>query len=316
MKKYGSFIILGLLAIVAIIVMLGQRDDRAGLSAVMELASDAQQDLVQSTNKFIRLSDEEENQLGQEVAGRIGYWGQEIPDLSAYVTAVAKPMVALVNRPKISYTFRVVDTGQVNAFALPGGQIFVFRGLIDFADNEAELASILGHEISHVDLRHCVELFQLEVQLGKIVGRGFPGTLPELLVRLPANLTVFAQRVLISGYRKYQEFDADVNGMNLATRSGYKPEAAIDVMKKLQDRFEGGKKPQNSPSNPIEEVAQATKVAADSYFRSHPPGEERVRNLKDNLVKIRGKESPYLGKENLKRRIALSKQEFPNERVP
>lgn len=314
MKKYGMLIVLVLMIGAAGLVMLGKRDDRADLSAVMTLVSDAQQDLAKTGNTLLRLSDEEENELGREIVVRELFREQTLPELASYVTAVARPLLAHIQRPGIRYTFRVIDSKTVNAFALPGGQIFVFRGLLEFVESEAELASILGHEIAHVDLRHCVELFQLEVHLKRTGGNGYPRNLADLLLRVPGSTALFLNRLMQSGYRKYQEFDADAAGAELMARTGYQPEASVNVMKRLQDRYDAlsGKKP--TADNPFEELALATLKAAGDYFRSHPPSAERVDRLRAKIGRGPASEAGYRGKENLRRHISRSQQEFPGER--
>ncbi|HNV70944.1 MAG TPA: M48 family metalloprotease, partial [Candidatus Ozemobacteraceae bacterium] len=232
MKNYGMLLVLLLLLGAAGLVMLGQREDRSDLTAVMELVGDAQQDALKVGHELLKMSDDEENRLGREVVGRFGFGLSEAPRLASYVTAVARPLLAHVRRPRIEYVFRVLDSGEVNAFALPGGQIFVFRGLIECVESEAELAAVLGHEIAHVDLRHCVELFLVRARLEKIVGGGFPRTIVDLIVRLPANLTIFTHQLIKAGYRKFQEFDADAEGMNLIARAGYLPTGSVMAMQR------------------------------------------------------------------------------------
>lgn len=312
MKKYGMLFVLVIMLGAAGLVMLGHRDDRADLSAVMELVGDAQQDALKTGHVLLQLSDEEENKLGREVVSRFGFGLNEAPHLASYVTAVARPLLAHIQRPGINYTFRVLDNDQANAFALPGGQIFVFRGLLDCVDSEAELASIIGHEISHVDLRHCVELFLIQVRLESLAGRSFPRNPAELLLRLPANLTVLTHQVIKAGYRKFQEFDADAGGMNLIANAGYLPSASIAAMQRLQDKLGGGPTKKPTADNPAEELAKATLSAAGGYFRSHPPLDERIERLKRKGSSLAP--TGYRGKENLRHRIARANQEFPDER--
>lgn len=314
MKKYGMLIVFALMLGAAGLVMLGKRDDRADLSAVMEMVSDAQQDVAKTGNTLLRLSDEEENELGREIVRREFLPERVLPELASYVTAVAQPLLANVQRPGIKYTFHVLDTSGVNAFALPGGQIFVFRGLLNFVENEAELASIIGHEIAHVDLRHCVEMFLLEVNMQKIGGLGHPRNLGDLILRIPGTTSLVLNRLMQTGYRRFQEFDADAEGLNLLSKAGYQPEAAVSAMKRLQDAFDSKAAKPTAPVNPLDELAHATLKAAGDYFKSHPPTVERVQRLKAKAGPGASSETGYRGKENLHRRISRSQQEFPGER--
>lgn len=314
MKNYGTFVVLVLLAGAAGLVMLGNRDDRADLSSVMEMVSDAQQDIAKTPNTLLRLSDPEENQLGLKLLGDRPFRGGELPALASYVAAVAGPLLAHVKRPGIAYRFHVIDSDGINAFAMPGGQIFVLRGLIDFVANEAELASIIGHEIAHVDLRHCVDMYLMEVWMKKM-GRTRSILKPgDILVEISGMGALYVTRLMQSGYRKFQEYDADAEGLNFITRAGYQPAASASAMKRIQDKFDakGTKRP--APANPIDELARATESVAGEYFRSHPPTDERVQRLRAKAGSGGISEAGYRGMENLRRRIARSQQEFPNER--
>ncbi len=312
MKKYGMLLVLLLMLGSAGLVMLGHREDRADLSAVMELVGDAQQDALKAGHELLKMSDEEENRLGREVVGRIHFGLTDDPRLASYVTAVARPLLAHVRRPRIEYTFRVLDSEEVNAFALPGGQIFVFRGLLECVESEAELAAVLGHEISHVDLRHCVELFLVQARLEQFFGRSAPRNIFDLIARLPANTTVFAHQLIKAGYRKFQEFDADAEGMNLIAKAGYQPTGSVTAMQRLQDRHAEHESKPKPPHNPAEEMARATITAAGDYFRSHPALDERIDRLKRKAATLPS--NGYRGRENLRCHIARSEQEFPDER--
>lgn len=313
MKSYGTFAVLALLVGAAVLVMFGSRDDRADLSSVMEMVSDAQQDVAKTPNTLLRLSDAEENQLGQTLIGDHHFHGRELPDLASYVTAVAGPLLAHVKRPGIAYRFHVLDSDGINAFAMPGGQIFVLRGLINFVANEAELASIIGHEIAHVDLRHCVELYVMDIWVKKM-GRTRSVLKPaDILGDISGMGALYVNHLMRSGYRKFQEYDADAEGLNLITRAGYQPAASASAMKRLQDKFDTKAIKRPAPAGPIDELAQAAVSAAGEYFRTHPPTGERVKRLRAKAGSGGVSEDGYRGMENLRRRIARSQQEFPNE---
>ena len=108
---------------------------------------------------FGGFSDEQEIELGREAAAMMEEDLQLLQDeeVSAYVTRLGNELASRSGRADLAYTFRVVDTAEINAFALPGGFIYVHRGLIEAAENESELAGVLGHEIGHVVARHGVD---------------------------------------------------------------------------------------------------------------------------------------------------------------
>src|SRR5919107_5859940 len=125
-------------------------------------------------------------QGAQEVVQTIGLVNDEA--LQSYVHQIGTRLATASERPNLPWTFRVVDDASPNAFALPGGYIFVTRGLLGLMDNEAELASVLGHEIGHVTARHSVSQMSKAqlAQLGLIAGMLFK---PEL-----ANYSNMAQQ--------------------------------------------------------------------------------------------------------------------------
>ena len=112
----------------------------------------------------------------------------------------------------------------INAFALPGGQVFISTGMLKFLRSESELASILGHEIAHVDQRHCIEMFQSQIALDRI-GMDEIGQLAEM-----------THQLVSAGYRKYQEHEADAAGLRFAMAAGYEPVAIVSTFERLRER--------------------------------------------------------------------------------
>src|SRR5579864_3177100 len=151
----------------ATLATFGKHDAGVTLASVRELWSDALRDTDQVGMRATRISDFEEMRLGKQLAGNIGNLRPPDERASVYVNEVGQLLLSNLRRPGIAYQFHLVESADVNAFALPGGQIFVTSGTLDFVESEAELAAVLGHEISHVDLRHCVERYQYETTLRK-----------------------------------------------------------------------------------------------------------------------------------------------------
>src|SRR5260370_35355624 len=173
--------------------------------------------------KLTRVSDAEEMRIGSALARGITETGDEAE--AAYVEAVAQPLLTHVRRQGIHYEFHVIESPQINAFALPGGQIFVMRGLLDFVDSEAELAAVLGPGVSHVDLRHCIERYQYEATLKKAGA-------PEL-----GSVVEMAHRLATFAFSPQQELDADALGQTLSVAAGYNPAAPADLFKRTPARF-------------------------------------------------------------------------------
>lgn len=297
MTRIRFFVVLVLLAAGAALATRGTADPDVGLSSVVELWTDALRDADQVGMKLTRMSDAEEMKIGSDLASGI----TETEDAAAtdYVKAVAQPLVAHVRRQGIHYEFRVIESPQINAFALPGGQIFVMRGLLDFVESEAELAAVLGHEISHVDLRHCVERYQYQAKLEK-AGVVELGSMVEM-----------AHGLAKLGFSPEQERDADALGQTLSVQAGYNPDAAADLFKRMQVKFHEPARTQ--ATTPAGELAQAAGGAIGSYFRTHPPSEDRARRLLQLAEKYHNGDSYYTGKKNLHERIPRSSHAYPEE---
>jgi len=120
-----------------------------------------QQELLKAT----KISEEEENKLGREVAKNIVKQHKGKLDVDKlwvnYIRSLGNKLVSGVNRKGIDYHFHVIHDDMVNAFAVPGGGIYFFTGILDKIENEAQLAGIIAHEVKHVDLRHCIALYQV-----------------------------------------------------------------------------------------------------------------------------------------------------------
>ena len=150
-----------------------------GLSSVMELWSDILRDADQVGLKLTRVSDADEMELGRQTARALMRNFHENRTRQPRVQRAGARLTPFVRRKGIRYRFHVIESQQINAFALPGGHVFIFTGLLDILPSDDELASVLGHEISHIDLRHSIERCQYEMKfkglgarpLGRIAGR-------------------------------------------------------------------------------------------------------------------------------------------------
>ena len=298
----GVAVVLALLVAGGTAAALGEVDEGVDFSAALETWGDVLRDADQLGLKLTRVSDAEEMVLGEAL---VDPWRPAVAahPTEEYVAAVGQALVRRVRRPGVRYVFHVVDSPAVNAFALPGGQVFVTTGMLGFLESEAELAAVLGHEIAHVDLRHCVERFQYELALAR-VGLRDVGRYAEVFRRLAA-----------SGYSKYHELEADAQGLRLAIEAGYDPTAGAAVFERLGRQR--GEPATVRPGTPVGELGQAVASGLGSYFRSHPPSAERARRL-ERLVarnqRILAGRPVYVGVENLQRRVPRTVEELPAER--
>ena len=295
-------LVLSLLLVGAALATRGTSDPRVSLASLVELWTDTLRDTDQIGMKMTRVSDAEEMRIGSGLARGVTGMGREDADASRYVSAVAQPLLSRLRRPGIRYQFHVIDSPQINAFALPGGQIFVMKGLLDFAESEAELAAVLGHEMSHVDLRHCIERYQYEARLKKAGA-------PEL-----GWFVEMAHRLATLGFSPQQELEADAQGERLNVESGYDPDAEPAMFARMKTKFHEPSRVQ--ATTPAGEVREAAGEAIGAYFRTHPPSEERVARLNDMLARHRQELAGrvfYVGKENLRERVPKSSHEYAGE---
>src|SRR5690348_2366420 len=148
------------------------------LGATATLAGCASQTSPATGRQFYSSMDtQQEASLGAEehpkILAEFGGTYDEKPNLNAYVTQLGNKVAQNAERTDVDYTFTVLNTEQINAFALPGGFVYITRGLLTLANNEAEIAGVLGHEIGHVNARHTAERAGQEqkAQVGAIVAQ-------------------------------------------------------------------------------------------------------------------------------------------------
>jgi beta-barrel assembly-enhancing protease len=234
-------------------------------NAILNMAADAERDLSRLPMRLTRLSDEQEISIGRELASRYATETRpltaEEQGLEKYVGRVGAN-VALHAHRHLPYSFTVLpDHNMLNAFSLPGGRVYIGEGMLDLMTNEDELASVLAHEVEHIDHYHCVERVQVEAQLRKF-DLGVVGA----LVQIPLDFWE-------AGYHKDEEFEADREGMYLAVQSGYSPYGAVDLFErfaKLCDEYVIHAK------SPEEELSELAIQSLTGYFRSHPLPSERL----------------------------------------
>jgi predicted Zn-dependent protease len=191
---------------------------------------------VQLTQALIPISDREEIELGRSVAARvIGRYGLVHDQRRTYyLNLVGATLASRSDRPNLPYHFAILNTDDVNAYACPGGFIFVTRGALDMVRDEAELAAILAHEISHVTERHIIKAMQ-HSKLMK-VGADVAAEAFRSHGALFSQMTDFATDALFKGLSKEDEYDADAKAVVYLDRLGYDYRAMDDVLRLLQQR--------------------------------------------------------------------------------
>lgn len=275
------------------------------MTSVGELWADVFRDADQFGLQLSRVSARDEMELGKKIATNLERTRTTVPMWEVYVQAVGRSLAKHVRRKDIHYEFHVIDSPVKNAFALPGGQIFIYQGLLDAMQSEAELAAVLGHEIAHVDSRHCIERFQYQLRLRKL-GFGDIGALLNV-----------ARMIMAVGYAQYQELEADSLGLSYALAEGYDPQGGIDLFSRM---FRGSTDfaQKAAASTPLEVLAQLASGALADYFQSHPPTQERIRRMTAKIEHYRKSHSGdrmYRGVENFRKKVPRSQQEFTGEHI-
>lgn len=178
------------------------------------------------------MSRQDERKIGAEQHPKlVRQFGGEFDDedINGYVQDLGQKLAKRSEMPGLEWDFTVIDSGMVNAFALPGGYIHVTRGLVSLAENEAELAGVLGHEIGHVTARHSAERYGSSV-LANIAG--LAGAI--FLGRQAANAIGTLSSVALRGYSRSQELEADTLGVRYLRRMNYAPEAMATFLEKMR----------------------------------------------------------------------------------
>jgi hypothetical protein len=239
---------------------------------------------------FNTFSKEQDIQLGREAAAQIRKQIQVVPDqsLQSYVGTVGQRLASQPAADDYPYEFTLIHDSSINAFALPGGPIFVHSGLLRAADNESQLAGVLAHEISHVALRHATNqaskanLIQLPAILaGAAIGQ------ESILAQLSQIGLGFGVNAVMLKYSRDAERQADALGTRIMHEAGYNPIAMADFFEKLS--AEGGARAPEflsshpDPGNRTEAVLAEIKTLPQRQYAANTG---RFDDMKRELVRL------------------------------
>ncbi len=192
---------------------------------------------VTGNPNFVVMSESQEISTGRRADAdvRKQYRVYDAQTLQDYVNQVGQKLAHNSHRPNLAYHFTVLDSTEVNAFSLPGGYVYITRGILSYLNSEAELGAVLGHEIGHVTARHSVQ--QISAATAANVGVQIASVfLPELRSVTGSNLTNLLGNALLSGYGREHELEADRLGAEYLGRSGYDPQAMVNVIGVLKNQ--------------------------------------------------------------------------------
>ncbi|MBW8328951.1 MAG: M48 family metalloprotease [Thiobacillus sp.] len=195
------------------------------------------QNPVTGGKDFVLMSEQQEVQLGAQAHQDVlkEYAALDNPALQAYVNGVGQRLAKQSHRPSLQWHFTVVDSPDVNAFALPGGYVYITRGIMAYLNSEAELAGVVGHEIGHVTARHGVrqQSASTAVGVGAILGSIL---VPGMNNQAGASLLQTLAQAWTSGYGREHELESDRLGAEYLARTGYNPQAMIEVIGVLKNQ--------------------------------------------------------------------------------
>ncbi|KAA3657231.1 MAG: peptidase M48, partial [Calditrichaeota bacterium] len=221
-------------------------------------------DYVTGKRTFNLISEQDEVKIGRKadpsIVAQYGIYDDQ--DLSAYVNEIGQKIAAISHRPNLEYTFRVVDSPIVNAFALPGGWVYFTRGILAHFNSEAELAGVMGHEIGHVVARHGAEQMS-KAQLAGIGLVGMSVISPDLAQF--SDLAQVGVGLLFLKFGRGQESESDRLGVEYSTKLGYDA-------KRMAEFFET-----------IARLSSASGSSLPDFLSTHPNPVDREKTV-ENLA--------------------------------
>jgi beta-barrel assembly-enhancing protease len=232
-------------------------------------------------------------ELGQQASAEVK---KEMPLLNDdsvddYVEDVGRRLVAAIpsqfQHDEFRYSFDVVNMKEINAFALPGGPMYLNRGMIEASENEAEMAGVMAHEISHVALRHGTaqatkaQKFQIGAVAGQILGAIVGGTAGSVI----AQGSQFGLGAYFLKYSREYESQADILGAQILARAGYNPREMADMFKTIEAQSGGRGGPEwlSSHPNPGNRFEAINREAATLQVQGSAPSDGRFASVKSEL---------------------------------
>jgi predicted Zn-dependent protease len=279
----------------------------AALVAALLTANCAQNPVTGNPN-LVLVSESQEIAIGRredpKVRQQYGAYGDAA--LQNYANELGQRLAKAGHRPGIQYQFLVVDSPEVNAFALPGGYIYITRGILAYLNTEAELAAVLGHELGHVTARHSVQ--QLSAATAASVGASVLQIfVPQVRGVIGDNVVNVLGNALLSGYGREHELEADRLGAEYLARTGYDPQAMVKVVGVLknQELFDA-------------EVAKAEGRQPRAYhglFASHPDNDTRLQQVVGEAARHKQAEVRVAREEFLRRTDRMVYGDSPSQGI-
>ncbi|MDM0114785.1 M48 family metalloprotease [Variovorax sp. J22R133] len=210
------------------------------------------------------------------------------PGLQAYVNDLGQKLASQSQRANLKWTFTVLDSPEINAFALPGGYVYVTRGIMAYLDSEAELAGVMGHEIGHVAARHGAQRATRQQTAGiGVIAATVLGAVLEVggvggATNLASQLSQTAASGYIASYSRDQESQADELGAEYLSRVRYNPQNMVDVIQALksQEQFAADMAKADGKPGP----------SGSNWLASHPANDKRLADIKVYAARYKGQD--------------------------
>jgi predicted Zn-dependent protease len=228
---------------------------------------------VTGKSQLMLVSEQEEIQLDRQYSPRqfsSDYGVTQDQALNAYISQTGVRLASLSHRPQMPYRFQVVNATYVNAYAFPGGSIAATRGILLKLQDEGELASLLGHELGHVNARHTAQQMSKGMLTQALVGgvSALAGSQGNLLGDMTAQLGALGAGIFLASYSRDNEREADALGLRYMASAGYSPDGFTGLMKILLDL-------NHHQSNAVELL-----------FATHPMSDERYQTAQTSVQKL------------------------------
>jgi len=217
---------------------------------------------ITGKQQFMLISPQQDIEIGRQYAPEVEkQMGGKIPDpaLQQYIDTVGRNVARVSHTPDLDYHFVAVNDKSVNAVALPGGYVFITRGMLENLQTEAQLAAILAHETVHIVARHSSEAMSRQIGFEILLS----AVMDEQTSQTLQTVAGLSRQLIELGYSRDQEQQADLGGIEYMVRAGYAPYAMVETMQMLQNQH---------------------KVRPIVFLSTHPSPENRIAYLEEKIA--------------------------------
>jgi predicted Zn-dependent protease len=283
MRKHKGMVILpaGLLAVLLLAACAAVQSGANVLAGTGQISESDRQSILKTSEAvsatFSQITEEQEYYIGRSVAALIlaQYPAYDNPALNNYLNTLGQAIVYSSDRPEIyaGYHFLALDTEEVNAMSAPGGFIFISKGLIRRCKNEEMLASILAHEVGHVCRKHGLQAIKKSrlVDAFRVIGteaarRYGSEELAQLTTAFEGALGDVFETLVVRGYDRKYEFEADELAVKYDAAVGYSPQGLTDFLQTM--------------------VGDSSAASGKGWFKTHPSAEDRLEKAKGRIAAL------------------------------